>query len=377
MVKAPIMFDYKYGTSTSKFKENLTKMLPKLEISPNPQSKSLSFAFKFIHGLEVLNLALVSKKFYYASWDVTLWHDLSYDLDESNLENQLNKAIYNLDIFSKKHPIFQNFSGAIKWRIVYITLLYKFCSYCKKSEQRLRFLPVLQRTLCFKCAKLQEYSMISLESALLDYQVKTEDIEKNQLVGLKVPHTRKSGKKMLVYYRKDIINISKTGIKKKENFKIRTNIEEKRRTEMIYYMQKEGIEENFISSYLNNEYTYCYSYIVGKSQQSARKIAKTMSKIYIREKKKKEKIIEIVDDVNEKTIKKAKISENDILQRKLALFERLTLMGLNTDDADFGGENGLFNLYVTGQTTHGLGYIAGEIWKESRYLLEKYKSKTD
>lgn len=370
------MFDYKYGTTTSKFKENLTKMLPKLEVSTNSQSKCLSFTFKFLHGLEVLKLALISKKFYNASWDITLWHDLAKDLDKLNLENQLNKAIYSVEIFSKKpknQSIIRKCSGAIKWRLVYIILLYKFCAHCKKPEQRLRFLPILQRTLCFKCAQLQEFSMISLESALLDYEVKAEDIEKNQLIGLKIPHTRESGKKMLVYYRKDIISMSKIDLEKKKIIKLRTNIEEKRRTEIIYYMQKEGIEEYFISNYLNIEYSLCYNYIIGKSQQSARKIAKIMSKIYNREKQKKQKIIiEIVDDINIETSKRVKISENDMLQRKLALIERLTLMGLNTERINFGGENGLFNLYVTGLTAHGLGYIAGEIWKESRSLLIKH-----
>lgn len=376
MVKAPIMFDYKYGTTTSKFKENLTKMLPKLEVSTNSQTKCLSFTFKFLHGLEVLSLALVCKKFYYASWDVTLWHDLAKELDEINLENQLNKAIYSVEIFNKKlknQSIIYKCSGAIKWRLVYIILLYKFCVHCKKPRQKLRFLPILQRTLCFKCAQLQDYSMISLESALLDYEVKAEDIEKKQLIGLKIPHTRESGKKMFVYYKKDIISMSKINLEKRKKIKLRTNIEEKRRTEIIYYMQKEGIEEYFISNYLNIEYSLCYNYIIGKSQQSAQKIAKIMSKIYTREKQKKQEkqVKEIVDDFNIETTKRAKISEDDMLQRKLALIERLTLMGLNTDSMKFGGKHGLFNLYVTGQTALGLGHIAGEIWKEARSLLVK------
>lgn len=373
------MFDYQYGKSTAKYKEKLKDMLPRLEVSMNHQSKGLSLAFEFLHGLEIFNLASVSKKFYSATWNASLWRELSKQLGNEKLEFLYTLANRRFDDFVEKfksQPIIAQCSGTIKWRIVYITLLYKFCMKCETSENRLRFLPILQRTLCFKCARCPEFSMISLENAQSEFGVKKDDIELYQLDGLRVPHTHESGKHMFVYYTKDILNLVRMDPEKKKNIKLRTNIEEKRRTEIVYYMQKEGIENDFINKYLNIEGTLPHNYMLGRSRQSAHKIAQSMFKIYKHEKEKTLQSLENPDEISDEPKKKIKLSDDEKLQRKLELIERLTLMGINTENINFEEKKGLIYMYINGRLSRDLGYVAGAVWKQYKPVFTGVSGKT-
>ncbi|OMJ78444.1 hypothetical protein SteCoe_21727 [Stentor coeruleus] len=371
------MFDYQYGVSTTKYKEKLKTMLPKLKFSTKNQSKTLSLVFRFIHGLEVLQLSLINKNFYSASWDASLWNDLSKQLGNDKIDFLYSKASRSFDDFAEKIlSQVSHCSRTIKWRIVYINLLYKFCVKCDSSENKLRFLPILQRTLCFKCARSPEFSMISLENAQSEYGVKIEEIQRQQLEGLKVPHTHESEKYMYVFYTKDILNLVKMDPEKRKKIKMRTNVEEKRRTEIVYHMQKEGIDNDYINEYLNIEGSLPHNYVLGKSRQSANKIAQSMVKIYEKDKEKKLLANDGSDEEQGEVKKKIVLSEEEKIQRKVELIERLNIMGINTENINFDEKKGLIYMYINGRVSRDLGYVAGVVWKQYKPVFTGVSGKT-
>lgn len=382
------MFDYQYGTSTKRYKEKINQMSPKFPTLTSPKSKAMSYVFAFLSGKEILSLSSVCKFYYSGSWDTTLWRKLSKSL----FSPEKCEALYKLA--ETKVQEFENSrgknellcAGTIKWRIVYIQLFYKFCFHCETTENKLRFLPVMQRTICFTCAKLPNFAMISLENAINEYGANKEDIDYHQLDGLSVPHTNRSGKVMFVYYLSDILRIipkdwSGTIDKKK----IRKNIEERRRTELVHYMQEEGISNEFINDIIDCEGTIPHSFVLGKSRMSSHKIAVKMGKAFrLQERKKIEKEKEKekkVKNIKKKECtmerKKTNVSDEAKNLRKIQLIERLSLMGLDTDQIDFEDPESLAYEYVQGKSRKkDLGSIAGVLWREFKPVFTGISSKT-
>ena len=381
------MFDYEYGTTTTKYKIKINRIIPHLPIIKNSESKALSFVYGYLSGLEVLGLSLVKKSWYTASWDQTLWRKLSKVISTPELTDALFKeADLQIEKFLSKlkgEAKEISYIGTIKWKIIYIQLLYKYCSHCKSLDQKPKFLPILQKTICFNCAKLPDFAMISLENAMNEYGITKEDIEIFQLDGLRVAHTNKSGKFMNVYYLFDILKIvSKTNpekIEKKINY--RKNIEERRRTEIVYYLKKEGVDDNFISMLLDTEGTLAHSYMLGKSKSTAHKIGTKLAKIYWYEEKKK-----INKEKKEKKLKeKGKprkrwkeetLTEEETIMRKIQLIDRLTLMGLDTEYLDFEDTEGLAYNFIHGKSKKDLGTTAGTIWREFKPIFTGISSST-
>jgi hypothetical protein len=372
------MFDYQHGTSTKRFKEKIQKMIPRLPLASTPNTKPLSLVFTFFTGLEILELSLVNKAWYFASWDASLWRELSKSLDSfekteslliitdlkiQKFENKLKKT-GNTDV---------NLTGTIKWKIVYIKLLYKYCKHCS-LENKLRFLPVMQRTLCFKCSKLPEYAMISLENAELEYKVTKEKIAEHQLDGLRVPHTNESGKYMYVYYLSDILSINHGDIHQRKEF-IRSNIEERRKTEIVYYMKKEGVDDEFINLMLETEGSHAHNYMLGKSTMTCNKISKMLANLYQKQQRKKIKDAQTQENSRKKHKNKEIVDDGKAL-RKIQLIERLTLMGLDTEHIRFDDKESIAYSYINGRTKKDIGIVAGAVWRENKPIFTGISSIT-
>ena len=375
------MFDYQYGTSTKKYKEKIQTMMPRLSISKSLESKSLSLVYRFLSGLEIITICSVNRLWYSASWDATLWRELSNQLSDSEtidkvynlLSSKFSKFENKLESKGIKDAVLITNLKTTRWKLTYVNILYKFCCNCQNNEPKLRFLPILQKSLCFKCAKLPEFSMISLENAEVEYKVTKEQISEHQLDGLRVPHTNESGKYMFVYYLSDILWIvnGRSNINIDKSQVIRTNIQERRRTELVYYMKQEGIDDESMNKWLNTEGTYANNFMLGKSKMSSSKIAKMMGN-HFRSQKKGEK-------TEGEACKKKKftvLTEDEIIVRKLQLIERLTLMGLNTETVDFNSKNSLAYSFIRGRTNKDIGMVAGSIWREYKPVFTGISSKT-
>ena len=239
-------------------------------------------------------------------------------------------------------------------------------------------MPILKRTLCFPCSKDADFSMISLENAESEYNVSQSEIEFRQLDGLRVPHTNNSDKFMFVYYLFDILKIVKS---KNPNFsktpQLRTCIEERRRTEVVFYMRELKISYDFIETYLNTEGTLAHNYMMGRSRMTADKVAKALEKLYICEKGKEESKREDKDGSNSPMIvKKVKLSDSDMIARKMQLIDRLTLMGLDPGKIDFDDKSGLAYSYIIGRTSKELGVVAGKVWREFKPIFTGVTERT-
>ena len=383
------MFDYQYGTSTKRYKEKISIMSPRLPTPVTPASRAMSFVFRFLSGHDVLSLTIVNKSYYSGSWDTTLWRELSKNISNAEKCEELYRTTDNKIeeyLNSNKKQNGENSSGltltgTIKWRLVYMQILYKYCCNCGTDSQKLRFLPVMQRALCFPCAKLPDFAMISLENAINEYGVAKEDIDSYQLDGLSVPHTNGSGKFMFVYYLSDILRIINVDKSEKISRKqvIRKNIEERRRTELVYYMKQEGISDDFINQCLELEGTLANSYMLGKSRMSSHKISIKMGKIFRLEERKAKKVMDTPkknEDTPEKRRKIKEFSEEDKTLRKIQLIERLTLMGLDTDNLDFDDTSSLAYSFIQGKTKKDLGFVAGAVWREFKPIFTGISSKT-
>ena len=276
-------------------------------------------------------------------------------------------------------PTFQKLSDCIRYKLVCITYIYRYCLKCSSSEGKLRFMPILKRTLCFSCSKDPAFSMISLENAESEYNVSQSEIESKQLDGLRVPHTNNSGKFMFVYYLSDILQIVKSkdsGFNKVAQY--RTCIEERRRTEIVWYMRELQIPFDFIESYLNTEGTLAHNYMMGRSRMTADKVAKALAKIYFCEKRREDNknLGEQTRSESPKIVKKVKLSEDDMVVRKMQLIDRLTLMGLDTEKIDFDDKSSLAYSYIVGRTSKELGVIAGKVWRDFKPIFTGVQGKT-
>jgi hypothetical protein len=216
--------------------------------------------------------------------------------------------------------------------------------------------------------------MISLENAESEYGVLKENIESRQLEGLRVPHTNNSGKFMLVYYLKDIL--SSDQLKNLPLKPVRTCIEERRRTEIVWYMRELKVPFDFIESYLTTEGTLAHNYMMGRSRMTADKVSKALAKIFFCEKRKEDRKIEDIRSESPKVVKKVKFTEDEKIVRKMQLIERLTLMGLDTQKIDFEEKSGLAYSFIVGRTSKELGVIAGTIWREFKPIFTGVTSKT-
>lgn len=381
------MFDYQYGTGTKKFKHQIKDMLPRLHIGQSAESKGITFVMHFLTGFEVLEYSLVCKKWYAASWDTTLWRVICQShINETQIEElypSCDAKVKTFEISVQKRigdtDTFQKLANCIRWKLVFIVSVYKFCSKCQSSEGKLRFCPILKKTLCASCAKLPEYSMISLENAECEYGVTKEEIEAKQLDGLRVPHTNFSGKFMFVYYVSDIISLLKQkNITKIKPLQARSTIEERKRTEIVWYLRELQVPFDFIETYLSSEGTLAHNYMMGRSRMTADKVAKALAKIYHCEKRKEgeksEKFQEKIED--KPTVKKAKLSEDEKVLRKMQLIERLTLMGLDTERINFDDKSSIVYSYITGRTSKDLGIVAGAVWREFKPIFTGITSST-
>lgn len=375
------MFDYQYGTSTKKFKQEVEKMKPKLSIRPQGMSKLYSLILKFSHGLEVVNVSTVSKQWYVASWNSTLWQEICLSLGESDrIEMLLELAESKTRTYerrSKKQDLSDlipeaEVREALKWKLVYGQLLYNTCSGCKIQENKLRFLPILQKSLCYSCAKLPAYSMITLENAEIDYGITRKHINEHQIEGLRIPDPDHKGNYIFVYYVADISRLKELIENlKKEDSANRTELHERRRTEMIYALKKEGIDDNFISACLDTEGSLAYNYIVGKSRMPVSRIAKKMLSRYEkwRENEQEDEVLPEPETILPLKRPKFHLTAEDKTSRKLELVDRLVLMGVNTDDIGLDDPESLSNAYIEGRTKEDLGPVAGAIWREHKPIF--------
>ena len=381
------MFDYQYGCSTKSVRYRIKEMLPSLHVTQNTSTRVISLTMQFLPCFEVIDLSYICKKWYHATWDTTLWREVSRSMTTEEVftsifalidskvkafEASVQKQIEDTETFRK-------LSDCIRYKLVCITYIYRHCLKCSSSEGKLRFMPILKRTLCFSCSKDPDFSMISLENAESEYHVSQCEIESQQLDGLRVPHTNNSGKFMFVYYLTDILKIVKS---KDPNFakaaQHRTCIEERRRTEIVWYMRELQIPFDFIETYLNTEGTLAHNYMMGRSRMTADKVAKALAKIHFCEKRKEDSRSKADPQRSDspKIVKKVKLSEDDMVVRKMQLIDRLTLMGLDTEKIDFDDKSSLAYSYIVGRTSKELGVIAGKVWREFKPIFTGVAGKT-
>ena len=373
------MFDYTYGTPTKKFKQEIEKMKPRLPLRSQPECKTLVLVLRFLHGLEVNIMSEVSKLWYSASWTPVLWQSLAEAIGEKGRINALCElADSKLRTFERRSAK-QDLSDlmpntevrdSLRWKLVYGQLLYSTCSHCKIAENKLRFLPILQKALCYNCAKLPNFTMISLEDAEIEYGVSRKHVNDHQLEGLRVPDPGDSGKFIFVYYMNDILRLKRiTEVKKKEDKGKNTELHEKRRFELISCMKKEGIEDRFISICMESEGSLAYNYILGKSRMPAAKIAKKMLSKYDKWKESDEEEDEALPEpeiIMPLKRPKIELTTEDKVRRRVELIERLLVMGVSSDDIGLEDPESIANAYIEGRTREDLGPVAGSIWREKK-----------
>ena len=362
-------------------------MLPRIHITQNTSTRVLSLAMQFLPCFEVIDLSYVCKKWYHATWDTTLWREISKSLTTeetfisifSLIDSKVQAFEVSVQNQVEDFETFQKLSDCIRFKLVSITYIYRYCLKCSSTEGKLRFMPILKRTLCFSCSKDSDFSMISLENAESEYNVRQSEIESRQLDGLRVPHTNNSDKFMFVYYLFDILQIVKS---KNPNFsrtpQLRTCIEERRRTEVVWYLRDLKVPFEFIETYLNTEGTLAHNYMMGRSRMTADKVAKALEKIYLCERVKEDNKPrgDKERSGSPMIVKKVKLSEPDMLARKLQLVDRLTLMGLDPDKIDFDDKSGLAYSYIIGRTSKELGVVAGKVWREFKPIFTGVTERT-
>jgi hypothetical protein len=223
--------------------------------------------------------------------------------------------------------------------------------------------------MCFSCAKLPKYGMISLDNVEIEHHISRRQINESQIEGLRVPDPNEAGKQMFVYYIFDILRLKKTlEAESREDGLIRNELQERRRTEMIYVMKKEGFFDDFIYLCLDTEGSLAHNYVLGKSKMPASKIVK---KLYSKFEKWKD--AEHDDDPLPEPeailpLKRPKVvlSNEEKSKRKQELVERLLVMGVSTDDIGLEDPDSVANAFIDGRTKEDLGPVAGAIWREHR-----------
>ena len=378
------MFDYQYGTPTKKFKQEVEKMRAKLSVEPNQQSKVLTLIMKCMHGLDILTLSLVSRLWYKASWSSDLWEYFCRGLSEnSKIEVLAELAESKIKTFERKSKKAQDLSDlvqssskqALKWKLIYGQLLYNTCYSCKIQEGKLRFLSILQQSLCFLCAKKPLYSMISLENAELDYGVTRKQINDYQLEGLRIPDPNQTGKFMFVYYVEHILRLKRLADSKKtEGGQDKTEFKERRRTELIYCMKKEGFDDAFIGICLDSVGSLAYNYILGKSKMNAIKIANKMRAKYEkwREVDQEDEVLLEPEAILPLKRPQVHLSPEEKTKRKIELVERLLIMGVNSNDIGLDETDSIATAFIEGRTKEDLGPVAGAIWREHKPVFAGY-----
>lgn len=380
------MYDYTYGTSTKKFKQEIEKMKPKLPLFVQAESKIISCVMRFLNGLDVNSCAFVCKIWYNAAWSAVLWQELCENIGQSGKIRALcelaESKLRTYDRRTKKNDLSElvpnvSTKEALKWKLIYGQLFYGTCSHCRIAENNLRFLPILQKTLCYTCAKLPNFTMISLENAEIEYGISRKQVNDYQIEGLRVPDPMETGKFIFVYYISDILRLKQlTEVKKRSDKIYNTEVYEKRRAELFSCMKKEGIDTNFINTCLESEGGLAYNYLLGKSKMPAAKIAK---KVLVKYEKWKEAENENEDDdeaLPEPEIilplkrPKIELSAEELAKRKFELVERLLLMGVNSDDIGLDDKNSLAVAYIEGRTKEDLGPVAGSIWRDHRPVFK-------
>ena len=112
---------------------------------------------------------------------------------------------------------------------------------------------------------------------------------------------------------------------------------------------------------------------------SSHKISIKMGKIFRLEERKAKKVMDTPkknEDTPEKRRKIKEFSEEDKTLRKIQLIERLTLMGLDTDNLDFDDTSSLAYSFIQGKTKKDLGFVAGAVWREFKPIFTGISSKT-
>ena len=341
------MYDYHYGTSTKKFKQDLDKMKPKLSLQVSQISKIYSHILKFCHGLDSISASQVSKAWYTATWSVTLWQDHCNTLGEfDRIQVLLELAESKFRTFerrAKKQDLEDLFPDldtkeTLKWKLVYGQLLYNTCSHCKIPENKLRFLPILQKSLCFSCAKLPAFAMITLENAEIEYKITRKQINDVQLEGLRVPDPEEPGKFMYVYYISDILHVkSSMELRKREDGLVKTELHERRRTELIYSMKSVGFDDKLQVKY-------------EKWKESDQE----------------DEVLPEPEEILPLKRPRISLSSEEKLKRKIELVDRLLMMGVNSDNIGLEDPDSLASAFIEGRTKEEIGPVAGAIWREHK-----------
>ncbi|CAG9324304.1 unnamed protein product [Blepharisma stoltei] len=270
------MFEYKKRSLSKNFKINLKSLLPSIQAQSGKFTRSITLVYEFLVAREITKLSMVSKQWYLASQDHFLWKRQCQYLAPQVLINTLEVAS-NLKI-TKEWPEEARrpkFAETVKWKLVWIEITYKCCHECYNLLNKLHYLPMLQFTLCKSCAKSPKYSMMSEESAELDYRISSEEIKRAGLPFIEVPHSHWTGKVAKMYYAIDLIKLAK--INKEMPLIKRENCEEVRRTEILYYLKEKGCRDfDFIEYGLEVEGGWPWNYIKGKSQRTAQKVVSDM-----------------------------------------------------------------------------------------------------
>lgn len=372
------MFDYHYGTSTKKFRQDIDAMKPKLEISKSSSARTISEIFKYCHGLDIVTLCLVSKLWYAASWCSGLWEELAYSIGNSDRIQVLielsESKLRTYERRLKKNDLSELFPNedireTLRWKFVYGQLLYNTCCECGVQESKLRFLPILQLSICFPCAKLPKYSMISLENVEIEYHLSRKQINESQIEGLRVPDPNEAGKQMFVYYVTDIVRLKKRlEAESREDSQVKNELQERRRTEMVYIMKKEGFDDDFIYMCLDTEGSLAHNYVMGKSKMPAGKIVKKLFSKYEKWKDTEQDDEPLPEPEAIFPLKKPRMALNaeERLKRKQELVERLLVMGVSSDDIGLEDPDSIANAYIEGRTKEDLGPVAGSIWRDHR-----------
>lgn len=372
------MFDYHYGTSTKNFRQEIESMKPALPIHKSQQARIISEILKFCHGLDVISCSQVNKTWYAASWTNQLWEELALNIGKSDrIQVLLELSESKLRTYErrlKKNDISELFPDedileTLRWKFVYGQILYNTCCECGIQEHKLRFLPILQRSMCFSCAKLPKFVMISLDDAEIEYNISRKQINESQVEGLRVPDPNEPGKHMFVYYTFAISRLKKQlDSQNQEEGQIKNELQERRRTEMIYIMKKEGIDDYFISICLDTEGSLAYNYVMGKSKMPVGKILKKLITKYEKWKDTEQEDDTLPEPEEILPLKRPRINLNaeDRAKRKMELVERLLLMGVSTDDIGLEDPESIANAYIDGRTKEDLGPVAGAIWRDHR-----------
>lgn len=443
------MFDYKYGIKTSE-KSYLPKAFLRRVLDPPSEYRTLLNIYEFLEGMEILTIcSLINHRFHNASWRFEIWKNQCFYIGHPDRIQALEVQVYNTvekhfkkanargnllmihnetELCLIEYNPTEDYKRTILWKIIYAHLLFKTCYECGVPEKKLRYLPLLTKTLCFNCTKLEKFAMLSQETAELNYGITAKDLNLYKVPGLKVPNQYTPGKPMLVYYEKDISAIwEKKSCSLALEDKNLTAAEEKRKIQLIHCLKEEGVHDmDFIKRCIETDDALGLKYVQGKSRQGAKSIAQTLARKFgklnasseferkakIRERapvKKSDKdtliknsssnlsslkpskseipterkhkisldiedVIELSDDDNiqvndePKIIKKPKLelTPQEKAQRKKNLIERLKLMGVPEDKIGLDDPTSLASEFIQGRTKDDLGPVAGAIWRENK-----------